>query len=155
MTRQLAADVRADAPPTRSDEGRVQRLYPVGGHDDFNVSPRVEAIQLVEQLQHGPLDLPLAAGVGVIPADYKATGLKSSQSGATAGRPRDRPLLPRPKVLRKSSAANALRANGGGFKNRTVGRVAKAQQPAWWCGVKTINNNRVLELLTPRRLAHF
>lgn len=53
---------------TGSDEGRVQGFYPIGGHDDFDVSPRVEAVQLVEQLQHGPLDLPLTPGVGVVPA---------------------------------------------------------------------------------------
>lgn len=61
------ASCRCALGPTGSDEGRVQRFYPVGRHDDFNVPPRVEAIKLVEQLQHGPLDLPLSPRVGVIP----------------------------------------------------------------------------------------
>jgi hypothetical protein len=29
---------------TGSDEGRVQGIYTVGGHDDFDVSPRVETV---------------------------------------------------------------------------------------------------------------
>lgn len=53
---------------TGSDEGGVQGFYPIGGHDDFDVSPRVEAVQLIEQLQHGPLDLPLSTRVRVVPA---------------------------------------------------------------------------------------
>lgn len=48
---------------TRSDEGWVQGFYPIGGHYNFHVSSGVEAIQLVEQLQHGPLDLPLTTRV--------------------------------------------------------------------------------------------
>lgn len=52
---------------TGSDEGWIQGFYPVGGHDDFNISPWVEAVQLVEQLQHSPLDLPLTSWVRVIP----------------------------------------------------------------------------------------
>lgn len=56
---------------TGSDEGGVQGFYPIGGHDDLDVSPRVKAVQLVEQLQHGSLDLPLAAGVGVVPTQQQ------------------------------------------------------------------------------------
>uniref|UniRef100_A0A3B3C4A7 BRMS1 like transcriptional repressor b n=1 Tax=Oryzias melastigma TaxID=30732 RepID=A0A3B3C4A7_ORYME len=59
-------------PLTGSDEGRVQSFYAVGGHDDFHVAPRVEAVQLVEQLQHSPLDLPLSSGVRVVPAGRRA-----------------------------------------------------------------------------------
>lgn len=74
VSRQSQWHLKADSDPfglTRSDEGWVQGFYPIGGHDDFNVSPRVEAIQLVEQLQHGPLDLPLTAGVRVIPTQHR------------------------------------------------------------------------------------
>lgn len=56
---------------TRSDEGWIQGFYPIGGHDNFHVSPRVKAVQLVEQLQHGPLDLPLTARVWVIPTQHR------------------------------------------------------------------------------------
>lgn len=62
---------------TGSDEGRVQRFYPIGCHDDFNVSARVETIELVEQLQHGPLDLPLSSRVGVIPGNCRNIYLKT------------------------------------------------------------------------------
>ena len=55
---------------TRSDECWIQGLYPIGGHDNFHVSARVKAVKLVEQLQHGPLDLPLASRVGVVPAQH-------------------------------------------------------------------------------------
>uniref|UniRef100_A0A0E9WIL2 Uncharacterized protein n=1 Tax=Anguilla anguilla TaxID=7936 RepID=A0A0E9WIL2_ANGAN len=46
-----------------SDKGGVQGLDPVRGHDDLDVASRVEAVQLVEQLQHGPLDLALPTRV--------------------------------------------------------------------------------------------
>lgn len=44
---------------TWSDECRVQGLYPVGGHNDLNISSGVKAIQLVEKLQQSSLDLSL------------------------------------------------------------------------------------------------
>lgn len=73
MSQRQTVDMRSDSQwwLTRSDEGRVQGFYPVGSHDNFDVSPGVEAIQLVEQLQHGSLDLPLTARVGVIPSQHR------------------------------------------------------------------------------------
>lgn len=53
---------------TWSDEGRIQGLDPIGGHDDLDVSSGVKSVQLVEELQHGSLDLTLASRVGVIPS---------------------------------------------------------------------------------------
>lgn len=52
---------------TWSDERRVQCFDAVCGHDDFNISARVEPVQLIEELQHRPLDLTLAARVRVVP----------------------------------------------------------------------------------------
>lgn len=63
---------------TGSDESRVQGFYPVGGHDHFHVSPGVEAVQLVEQLQHGSLDLPLPSGVRVVPGEETSFKKKST-----------------------------------------------------------------------------
>lgn len=40
-----------------SHQGRVQGVRSVGGHQHFDVASRVEAIQLVDELQHSPLDL--------------------------------------------------------------------------------------------------
>ena len=37
------------------------RTYPICGHDDLDVLGGLEAIQLVEKLQHGPLHLGIAA----------------------------------------------------------------------------------------------
>ncbi len=42
----LEEDFAVDA--ARSDQGGVERLDLVGGHDDLNVSPVVETIQLIE-----------------------------------------------------------------------------------------------------------
>ena len=39
------------------NQGRVQRLDSIGRHDDLDVTPLIETIKLVEQLEHGPLDL--------------------------------------------------------------------------------------------------
>lgn len=43
-------------------QGRVQRVRPVGGHQHFDVASRVETIQLIDELQHGPLDLVVSTG---------------------------------------------------------------------------------------------
>lgn len=45
-----------------SHEGRVQGVWPVGGHQHLDVATRVEAVQLVDELQHCPLDLIVTAG---------------------------------------------------------------------------------------------
>lgn len=42
---------------SRSHEGRVQGVWSVGGHQHFDVATWVEAVQLVDELQHSPLDL--------------------------------------------------------------------------------------------------
>ena len=44
---------------TRTDQGRVECFDLVGGHDDLDISTVVETVQLVEQLQHGSLNLTL------------------------------------------------------------------------------------------------
>jgi hypothetical protein len=44
-----------------SDEGRVEGLDLVGGHDDFDVSSVIETVKLVQKLQHGSLDLSLSS----------------------------------------------------------------------------------------------
>mmetsp|Transcript_1778 Transcript_1778/g.3834 ORF Transcript_1778/g.3834 Transcript_1778/m.3834 type:complete len:429 (-) Transcript_1778:221-1507(-) len=49
-----------------SDERRVERLDLVGRHDHLDVVARVEAVELVEKLEHRPLDLALAARGGVV-----------------------------------------------------------------------------------------
>ena len=40
-----------------ADEGRVKGFDLVGGHDDLDVPAGIEAIQLVQKLQHGTLNL--------------------------------------------------------------------------------------------------
>ena len=42
---------------------------------DLCVSPGVKSVQLVEQLQHGPLDLALAAAVAVVPLRTNSVNL--------------------------------------------------------------------------------
>lgn len=46
-------------------EGRVQGVRSVGGHQHLDVASWVEAVQLVNELQHGPLDLVVSAGAVV------------------------------------------------------------------------------------------
>lgn len=43
-------------------EGRVQGVWSVGGHQHLDVAARVEAVQLVDELKHRPLDLVVSAG---------------------------------------------------------------------------------------------
>lgn len=43
-------------------QGRVQGVWSVGGHQYFDVASRVEAVQLVDELQHSPLDLIVSTG---------------------------------------------------------------------------------------------
>ena len=37
---------------TRPEEGGVERVWAVGGHDDLHLPKRVKPIKLVQQLQH-------------------------------------------------------------------------------------------------------
>ena len=46
---------------TRTNESRVKSINLVGGHDDLDVSTVVEAIELIEKLEHGTLDFTLTA----------------------------------------------------------------------------------------------
>ena len=48
-----------------SHQGRVQGVRSVGGHQHLDVASGVEAVQLVDELQHGPLDLVVSAGAVV------------------------------------------------------------------------------------------
>lgn len=52
---------------TWTDEGGVKCFYPISSHDYFDVTTGVKSIQLVQELKHGPLDLSLSTGVGVVP----------------------------------------------------------------------------------------
>merc|ERR1740133_800200 len=58
-------DLAVDAP--RPDEGGVERLDTHGQDEPLDVGARVEAVELVEQLEHRPLDLALAAALAVVP----------------------------------------------------------------------------------------
>ena len=53
--RQRELDLAVDSP--WSDEGRVKGLDLVGSHDDLDVPAGIETIQLVQELQHGTLNL--------------------------------------------------------------------------------------------------
>ena len=61
---QRKLDLTVDS--ARSDEGGVERFDAVGGHDDLDVSLRVEAVELIEQFEHGSLDFPLASRVRLV-----------------------------------------------------------------------------------------
>ena len=52
--------------PATPEKGGVEYVHPVGGSNDLNVR-LVEPVQLAEQLEHGPLHLPVARLVAVRP----------------------------------------------------------------------------------------
>ena len=45
----------------RPQQGRVEDVEPVGRHDDFDVLRGLEAVELVQQLEHRALDFAVAA----------------------------------------------------------------------------------------------
>jgi hypothetical protein len=45
----------------RADQGGIERLDLVRRHDDLDITTVIETVQLVEELQHGALNLALAA----------------------------------------------------------------------------------------------
>merc|ERR1719421_651036 len=58
-------DLAVDA--SGADEGRVQRLDVVGRQDHLDVSVSIKSVELVEQLEHGALDLTLATAGRIVP----------------------------------------------------------------------------------------
>lgn len=64
--RERELDLPVDTPGTQ--QRRVQALYPVGRQDDLDIRPRIKPIELVQELEHRPLDLTLPARLRVIPA---------------------------------------------------------------------------------------
>ena len=57
-------------PASKSRKSRVEniRTNSIRGHDNFNIFRRLEAIQLVEQLQHRPLHLRITAPTPALPS---------------------------------------------------------------------------------------
>merc|ERR1712192_10410 len=53
--------------PARSEEGRIQCVNSVSRHHHLGLSPIVEAIQLVEKLQHSSLDFSFPTTVALVP----------------------------------------------------------------------------------------
>lgn len=51
---------------TWSDKGWVECVDFVGRHDDLDVTTIIETIKLVQQLQHGALNLTLASRGGIV-----------------------------------------------------------------------------------------
>ena len=53
--------------PAGPQQGGVEDVDPVGGGDDLDIVIGGEPIKLVEELQHGPLDLSVSGLLGVKP----------------------------------------------------------------------------------------
>ena len=51
---------------TWSNESRVEGLDSIRSHDNFDVSSRVETIQLIQKFQHRPLDFTFTSGCRVV-----------------------------------------------------------------------------------------
>ena len=60
---------------TGTEEGRVEDVDSVGGHDHLDVLGGLEAVKLIEELQHGPLDLAVPASAGLYPGGADAVDL--------------------------------------------------------------------------------
>jgi len=50
----------------RSQQSRVQDIYAVGGHEHLDLVGGLKAVELVEQLEHGSLDLAVTAAARVL-----------------------------------------------------------------------------------------
>lgn len=48
--------------PACAQQGRIQGVGPIGGHDDLSLAEVVEAVELVEQFHQGALDLAVGGG---------------------------------------------------------------------------------------------
>lgn len=55
------AELNLPIQPSRTQQRRVQRIRPVGGHEHLDIAPRIKPIKLVHDLKHGALDLIVAA----------------------------------------------------------------------------------------------
>lgn len=45
-----------------SEEGGIEGVGPIGGHEHLDISTRIKAVELIDKLQHRPLDLIIAPG---------------------------------------------------------------------------------------------
>ena len=61
--RKRKLDLPIETPGTQ--QGRVQGVVSVGGHDDLDVDRLIESVHLVQQLQENSLDLAIGAGLRV------------------------------------------------------------------------------------------
>ena len=55
FVRRRELDLAVDSAGTH--QGRVEGVWPVGGHEHLDVAPRLEPVHLVDYLKHGPLHL--------------------------------------------------------------------------------------------------
>lgn len=60
----LEQDLSVDT--SGSNQGGIQSLDLVGGHNDLDVASVVETVELVQKLQHGSLDFSLTARGGIV-----------------------------------------------------------------------------------------
>mmetsp|Transcript_23005 Transcript_23005/g.47774 ORF Transcript_23005/g.47774 Transcript_23005/m.47774 type:complete len:345 (+) Transcript_23005:164-1198(+) len=78
---QRELDLTIDTP--RTNHGRVKGVDAICGHDDLDFATVIETIQLIEQLQHGPLDLLLTAAGGVITLCGNGINLVNEDDGGS------------------------------------------------------------------------
>lgn len=69
----------------RSEEGGVEDIYTVRGHDDLDLLRRFETIELVEQLQHGTLDLGISRSAATGLADGVDLVHEDDRGGSLTG----------------------------------------------------------------------
>mmetsp|Transcript_13562 Transcript_13562/g.13297 ORF Transcript_13562/g.13297 Transcript_13562/m.13297 type:complete len:330 (-) Transcript_13562:72-1061(-) len=77
--------------PPRPEEGRVQGVGPVGGHDDLHVHRLVEPVHLVQQLDQDPLHLPVRPRIRIEPLRRNGVNLINEHDGGRVlfGQPED------------------------------------------------------------------
>mmetsp|Transcript_13197 Transcript_13197/g.33484 ORF Transcript_13197/g.33484 Transcript_13197/m.33484 type:complete len:417 (-) Transcript_13197:74-1324(-) len=56
--------------PSRAQQRGVQDVDAVGGHEDLDVGDGLEAVELVQELEHGPLDLGVTAAAAAAAAAH-------------------------------------------------------------------------------------
>ena len=79
LVRRRELNLAIDA--TGTEQGRVKDVDAVGGHDDLDVLRSLEAVQLVEQLEHGALHFGVTAAAGLDPGRSDGVDLVHEDDG--------------------------------------------------------------------------